>query len=46
VPNVPSGKLPGLAELGIQASSLEAVLPTYLSPDGGVARLDVWRARH
>ncbi|KQV53322.1 NAD-dependent dehydratase [Pelomonas sp. Root1217] len=46
VPNVPSGKLPGLAELGIQASSLEAVLPTYLSPDGGVARLDAWRARH
>ncbi|KQV96690.1 MULTISPECIES: complex I NDUFA9 subunit family protein [unclassified Roseateles] len=45
VPNVPSGKLPGLAELGIQASSLEAVLPTYLSPDGGVARLDAWRAR-
>lgn len=45
VPNVPNGRLPGLAELGIQASSLEAVLPTYLSPDGGVARLDAWRAR-
>jgi len=45
VPNVPSGQLPGLAELGIHASSLEAVLPTYLSRDGGVARLDAWRAR-
>jgi uncharacterized protein YbjT (DUF2867 family) len=46
VPNVLSGQLPGLADLGIQASSLEAVLPTYLSRDGGVARLDAWRARH
>ncbi|MGM9485466.1 complex I NDUFA9 subunit family protein [Roseateles sp. NT4] len=46
VPNVPSGRLPGLAELGIRPSSLEAVLPTYLSATGGVARLDAWRARH
>lgn len=46
VPNVPSGQLPGLAELGIRASSLVAVLPAYLSGDGGVARLDAWRARH
>ncbi len=46
VPNVPSGQLPGLAELGIRPSSLEAVLPTYLSSTGGVARLDAWRARH
>jgi NADH dehydrogenase len=46
VPNVASGQLPGLAELGIHASSLEAVLPTYLSPQAGVARLDAWRARH
>jgi len=45
VPNVPSGQLPRLAELGIQPSSLEAVLPTYLSSTGGVARLDAWRAR-
>ncbi|HEY8878771.1 MAG TPA: complex I NDUFA9 subunit family protein [Roseateles sp.] len=45
VPNVPSGQLPGLAELGIHASSLEAVLPTYLSSGTGVARLDAWRAR-
>lgn len=46
VPNVPSGKLPGLAELGIVPASLEAVLPTYLAPGAGVARLDAWRARH
>ena len=46
VPNVPSGQFPGLAELGIQPSSLEAVLPTYLSSSAGVARLDAWRGRH
>lgn len=45
VPNVPGGRLPGLAELGIRPSALEAVLPTYLSPGAGVARLDSWRAR-
>lgn len=46
VPNVPSGSLPGLAELGIHPASLEAVLPGYLAPGVGVARLDAWRARH
>jgi NADH dehydrogenase len=46
VPNVPSGGLPGLAELGVRPSSLEAVLPGYLAPGVGVARLDAWRARH
>ncbi|MFG6467785.1 complex I NDUFA9 subunit family protein [Roseateles sp. BYS87W] len=46
VPNVPSGSLPGLAALGIQPAALEAVLPTYLAPGSGVARLDAWRARH
>lgn len=46
VPNVASGDLPGLAELGLQPASLEAVLPTYLAPGSGVARLDAWRARH
>ncbi|KQW51270.1 MULTISPECIES: complex I NDUFA9 subunit family protein [unclassified Roseateles] len=45
VPNVPSGQLPGLAELGITPASLEAVLPTYLAPGAGVARLNAWRAR-
>ncbi|MBS0331986.1 MAG: hypothetical protein JSS35_04410 [Proteobacteria bacterium] len=28
--NVPSGAYPGLAELGITATTLEAVLPSYL----------------
>lgn len=45
VPNVPGGQLPGLAELGIAPASLEAVLPGYLDPGAGVARLDAWRAR-
>ncbi|PTT82498.1 NAD-dependent dehydratase [Pelomonas sp. HMWF004] len=46
VPNVASGRLPGLAELGIHPAALEAVLPTYLAPGVGVARLDAWRSRH
>jgi uncharacterized protein YbjT (DUF2867 family) len=46
VPNVPGGSLPGLAELGIRPAALEAVLPGYLAPGAGVARLDSWRARH
>ncbi|MDR7298470.1 NADH dehydrogenase [Pelomonas aquatica] len=46
VPNVPGGGLPGLAELGIQPTALEAVLPGYLAPGAGVARLDAWRAKH
>lgn len=46
VPNVASGRLPGLAALGITPASLEAVLPTYLGTGGGVSRLDAWRARH
>lgn len=45
VPNVPGGQCPGLAALGIAPASLEAVLPTYLAPGMGVARLDAWRAR-
>ncbi|MBV8037058.1 complex I NDUFA9 subunit family protein [Roseateles sp.] len=46
VPNVPGGHQPGLAELGIAPASLETVLPDYLAPGMGVARLDAWRARH
>jgi uncharacterized protein YbjT (DUF2867 family) len=46
VPNVPGGDLPGLGRLGIRPSALEAVLPGYLAPGVGVARLDAWRARH
>jgi len=44
VPNVASGQLPGLRDLGIEPASLQAVAPGYLSPGQGVARLDRWRA--
>jgi NADH dehydrogenase len=43
VPNVAGGKLPGLAQLGIEAASLEAVAPTYLGRTSGCARLDPLR---
>lgn len=46
VPNVPGGTLPGLAELGIRPTALEAALPAWLAPGQGLARLDRWRARH
>lgn len=44
VPNVASGKLPGLADLGIAATALEAIGPSYLAPGQGAARLDALRA--
>jgi len=34
VPNVATGRLPGLAALGITPRSVEAVVPDYLSPRG------------
>ena len=40
VPNVASGKLPGLRELGIEASSIEAIAPRYLRQDN---RLNAFR---
>ncbi len=45
VPNVATGSLPGLRELGLQAHSLGSVVPAYLAPGQGVARLDGLRAR-
>ncbi len=45
VPNVASGTLPGLAQLGITAATLGSVAPDYLGPGRGVERLDRWRAR-
>jgi uncharacterized protein YbjT (DUF2867 family) len=44
VPNVASNSLPGLKDLGIDATALESVAPSYLSPGVGVARLNRWRA--
>ncbi|MDP1647651.1 MAG: complex I NDUFA9 subunit family protein [Rubrivivax sp.] len=43
VPNVASGRLPGLAELGVQASALEAVAPGYLGQAFNRGRFDRWR---
>ena len=43
-PNVASGKLPGLAQLGINATALEAVAPAYLGAAFGRARMQRWRA--
>lgn len=45
VPNVATPGLPGLAELGIVAASLDAVGPTYLGRSAGPARLDPLRGR-
>lgn len=43
VPNVASGRLPGLADLGIEASALEAVAPGYLGQAFNRGRFDHWR---
>ena len=46
VPNVATGKLPGLTALGIEPASMDAVLPSYLGPQrGGSARLNPLRTR-
>ena len=45
VPNVATGRWPGLAALGIAPASMEAVVPGYLSAHRGLARLDRWRAK-
>jgi uncharacterized protein YbjT (DUF2867 family) len=43
-PNIATGRLPGLAALGITASALEAVAPGYLGAQSGRARLEKLRA--
>ena len=44
VDNLPSGRQPGLANLGIgQPVALEAVMPEVLGHHAGPARLDAWR---
>jgi uncharacterized protein YbjT (DUF2867 family) len=40
VPNVASGQLPSLRDLGIEASSIEAIAPQYLQP---ASRMDAFR---
>ena len=44
LPNVASGKLPGLAELGITPAALEAIAPGYLGSQHGRAKLEKLRA--
>jgi NADH dehydrogenase len=44
VPNVATGRMPGLAELGITPATLDSVAPAYLGSDQGIGRLDRWRA--
>jgi NADH dehydrogenase len=44
VPNLATGKLPGLSALGITASAMEAIAPSYLGSAHARARLDRWRA--
>jgi uncharacterized protein YbjT (DUF2867 family) len=46
VPNVASGKLPGLSALGVSASQLHAVAPGYLALSQGPGRFEAWRSRH
>jgi uncharacterized protein YbjT (DUF2867 family) len=45
VPNVATPGAPGLAELGIVASSLDTIAPGYLGHAAGPARLDPLRSR-
>ena len=45
VPNVTTGRLPGLQALGIVPATLDSVLPDHLGAGRGVARLNRWRAR-
>jgi uncharacterized protein YbjT (DUF2867 family) len=43
VPNVATGRLPGLRALGITPAALEAVAPQYLGSQAGRGRLNRWR---
>ena len=45
VPSVASGRWPGLERLGLRPAPIEAVVPLYLRPSQGVARLDPLRAK-
>lgn len=44
VPNVASGRLPGLPSLGIAPTALEAVAPAYLGAAPNQMHLDHWRS--
>lgn len=44
-PNVANGSMPGLASLGIEPASAEAIVPGYLDAQQGTARFERWRAK-
>jgi hypothetical protein len=44
VPNVATGRLPGLEALGIAAADLKGIVPGYLGAPDGAARMEAWRA--
>ena len=44
VANIASGRAPGLEQLGIDATALEAIGPGMLAASGELARLNRWRA--
>ena len=44
VDNTASGQYPGVLDLGIQASSVAGLAPTYLVHQGPRSRLNAWRA--
>lgn len=46
VDNLPGGRHPGLAELGISAAPLSVLAPQYLGARGPRSHLDRFRARH
>ena len=43
VPNVATGRLPGLGDLGITPADLKAVVPGYLGGQDSAARTEAWR---
>jgi NADH dehydrogenase len=45
-PNVATGTLPGLADLGITPAAMDAVAPDYLAARFSPTDLDRYRARH
>lgn len=43
VPNVASGRLPGLKQLGIHPTAMASVMPAILGRHQGPGRMDAWR---
>jgi NADH dehydrogenase len=45
-PNVATGRLPGLRELGIVPATMDSVVPEYLGEGYGYDRFNLWRGQH